>query len=91
VEDNQLITFPESQVEVRTNVISAHVSCLRAESIVGKRRTVCCFAEGNLILASVAHLVGKFHVVVDCLVNLFSACKLCRPFAEKTVLTALMP
>lgn len=54
-----------------TNIVSAHISCLGANGVIRQRRSVGLLAQGDLILTSVWHCIGKFHVVIDRLVDLF--------------------
>lgn len=55
---------------IRTNIITAHITCLGTDSIVDHRGSVRQLAVSNLILASVGHGVGEFHVVVHGFVDL---------------------
>jgi hypothetical protein len=55
---------------LRTNIVSAHVGCLRAKSKVAQRSAVGQLAQSDLVLATVGHLIGELHVVVDCLIDL---------------------
>lgn len=57
---------------LHTDVVPAHIGCLGAKCEVGYRGAVCEFARCDLILAAVWHFVGEFHVVVNCLVDLYS-------------------
>lgn len=55
---------------VRTDVVAAHVGGLGADGMVDQGRPVCLLAGGDLVLASVGHGVGEFHVVVHGFVDL---------------------
>lgn len=56
---------------LHTDVVSAHIACLGAKCEVGYRSAVGELAGCDLVLAAVWHFVGKFHVVVNCLIDLY--------------------
>ena len=67
-----VIHAPTSDIFVRSlDVIPTHVGRLGTDSIVRQRRAVGLFAQGDLVLAAVGHVVGEFHVVVHGVVDLF--------------------
>lgn len=57
---------------LHTDVVPTHVGCLSTKCEVGYRGAVCKLAGSDLVLATVWHFIGKFHVVVNCLVDLYS-------------------
>lgn len=53
------------------NIVSAHVGSFRAKGIVTQGSPVRLLAQTNLILTSIGHGIGEFHIIVHSLVDLY--------------------
>lgn len=59
-------------ISEHTDIVSAHVRGLGADSVIRQRSTVCLLAISNLVLTAIWHLVCEFHVVVHGIIDLWN-------------------
>jgi hypothetical protein len=56
-------------IDERTDIVSAHVRGLGADSVIRQRSTVRLLAKCDLVLTAIWHLVCKFHVAVHGIID----------------------